>query len=148
MKIEILEILQGLLHKPCKFDHNPPNGGATTTVSICTLIRCKGYLTNFSRKNLTVYVIVYLSECFVKILVNHVFSVLWTLEDTKKVVYIFYFRPNHVLASWQYMTMCSSILFLPVFLSTPFLQICWADTHQIWSRGVSCALEDPIKLSP
>ena len=84
MKIEILEILQGLLHKPCKFDHNPPNGGATTTVTICKLIRCKVYLTNFPPKNVIVYVFVYLSECFVKTFVNHVFPVLWTLEDTKK----------------------------------------------------------------
>ena len=76
------------------------------------------------------------------------FPVLWTLEDTKKVVYIFYFRPNNVLLSWQYMTMCSNILFLPEFLSTSFLQICKPDLHQIWSRGVLCALEDPKQNSP
>ena len=80
--------------------------------------------------------------------VNHVFSCSMDPRGHKKVVYIFYLHPNNVLLSWQYMTMCSNILFLPEFLSTSFLQICKPDLHQIWSRGVLCALEDPIQFSP
>ena len=60
---------QGLLHKLCKLYLNTPIDGATVTHlrSKCMIF-----------KN----VIFLLSECFLKILVNHVFSILWTLEDT------------------------------------------------------------------
>ena len=78
------------------------------------------------------YVIVYFGERFVKIFVNHIFSVLWTLENTKK--WFTYFCPAlTIFYRHGNMAMCSN---LSVFLSRSFLQICLPDLDQIWSRGI------------
>ena len=60
------------------------------------------------------YVIFLLSECFLNILVNHVFSVLWTLEDTKKWFTFFFFAVTifyHHRKTWQWVEIFSFFLF-------------------------------------